>query len=111
MREDVICELEARLGGKPIDGSHVFEGVVTGILGDDHGIDDFFGRNSQRQFATIEKSAGEIVHSPRNHCLDGPMNGHLFKDKQLACESFLRGFCHYRSALSMLQFRMPLRMM
>ena len=61
VREDVVAELEARLGGVPVDGGDVFEEVVAGGLDGFAGGDDVLAGDGEGQFVAVEFGVGGEV--------------------------------------------------
>ena len=61
VREDVIGDLEAGLGGVPVDGGDVFEEVVAGGLEGLAGRDDVLGGDGEGQFVAVELGVGGEV--------------------------------------------------
>src|SRR5882757_4639411 len=51
--KNVINDLEARLGGIPVDGGDILEEVVTGPLYGFAGRDDAFARDGDRQLVAV----------------------------------------------------------
>ena len=58
MRKDVIGDLEARLGGVPVDRGDVFEEVVAGLLARPAGGDDVLAGDGDGQLVAVEFGVG-----------------------------------------------------
>ncbi len=58
MREDVVGDLKARLGGVPVDGGDVFEEVVAGLLDGLAGGDDVLAGDGDGQLVAVELGIG-----------------------------------------------------
>ena len=110
VRKYVVAQLEARRGREPVDRGHVLEEVVAGSLHRGGGGANLFGRDGQGQLVAVEFGVGQRRRIPGKNSLERRVLGKPLQHCRLA-DQCLPVRSSYRSALSWLQFRMPLRTM